>query len=124
MDPVTVKILIAFLSFICLIVTTIVTYLLHKKKDLKNGGALSSEKSLKKAVYDMQRDLTDLLEMHNVKDENGVPVWYVGSDLRNIAKTLSRTLESMAQTQKGILDTLQKIEHNNTRITDKLLERV
>jgi len=123
MDPVTVKILIAFLTFICLIVTTIVTYLLHKKKDLKNGTP-SSDKAFRKVVYDMQRDLADLLEMHNVKDENGVPVWYVGSDLRNIAKTLSRTLESMAQTQKGILDTLEKIEHNNTRITDKLLERV
>lgn len=123
MDPVTVKVLIAFLTFICVIITTIITYLLNKRKDLKPG-SVEYDKNLKKTIYDMQRDLADLLDMHNVKDENGVPIWYVGSDLRNIAKTLARTLERMAATEEGMLDTLKKIEHNNTRITDKLLERV
>ena len=65
-------------------------------------------------IKTMFKQTDELQQLHSVKDENGIPIWYRSKALENIAATQTRALNDIALT----LQKLEIIQINQSKIIE------
>jgi hypothetical protein len=58
---------------------------------------------------DIRREINDLHEWHNVKDEDQVRVWYFTSNMKKTLTKMVEVIDMIAQAQQAILHTQKQL---------------
>ncbi len=81
--------------FLLIVIKLALDFIKGRKRD-DNGNSKEIEK-VKMVVYELRDQLNDLHEWHNVRDNDGVPIWYVR---RSLEEAINKLAENIAmQTQ-------------------------
>jgi len=72
------------------------------------GGKPGEDHKLLVEIKDLTKDLFD---MHNVKDRDGVPVWYVKQSLEKMMEKLSVAIENQTVVLSKLVDRIVKPEN-------------
>lgn len=92
---------------------------IEKSTDKTERLCEENEKELK----ELYKQVDDLHTMHNVRDDNGVPIWYRSKALDELVTTQARALNDIALTLKK----LELIQLNQSKMIDsqnKLFEKM
>ena len=80
---------------------------LAKKRD-KNGGS-SAQTDMFTLLRAIEAGTAELVRLHDVKDEDGVPVWYVRKSLERQIERLVMGVASMTKAVDAQTDVLEKL---------------
>ena len=106
-------------ALLAVVAREVLTFLKDKKSTLsKKESANDCAKCIEK-INLIGEHVQDLLNMHNVKDNDGTPIWYVPRSWAETQKNISdsqqqivMSLQSISGTQKSIAKTLERMEAN------------
>ncbi len=87
----------------------------RKLNDIKE-----SQEDMKKGIGSLATLAKRTWELHDVKDEDGVPVWY-------FRKSIDRLLEQLAESQiatNALLDTLSIHIETQNKLTEKMIDKL
>jgi hypothetical protein len=110
----------AIIAILLTVLAQIVMQILStfKSKETTSNNGLASEQNV--MLKDLHKWVGKLYEWHDVKDEDGLPVWYVNRTLR---KTVEETSETMSDI-KDILKDLKDTVSNNTKVIEMFVAMV
>jgi len=77
-------------------------------------------------IYEIHEKLTSLYSLHNIKDSNGTPIWYIPRDWAQIQRDIVNALQHISTTQSemaGILKRMDNANDNSKTMVD-VLEKI
>ena len=84
----------------------------NKSEGVTNKEILEKLRDLPVGLSDRQTEqLKVLYDLHNVKDADGMPVWYQPRSLAETQKEIVSELRSIAETQYKTLDIIERLEN-------------
>ena len=94
----------------------------------KNNAEIST---LKITIEENEKLLKNLHELHNVKDSDNVPIWYVTSNLKklitevhNMVSEMKRIVSDTDENSEEILTKLPELINSNQAMTSRLTDLV
>lgn len=119
----------AFIGFGFTLLGGLIMFILNKlwtlrkpKEEVCNGKNPCVSPNMKSAIYKTHTNVEELLEMHNVRDQNGVPIWYNPAELREAIKSNNECIARFADALGVIAKSIEKQERNTSKVINILLQ--
>jgi len=94
---------------LCMALIEVIKYLVKEYKESNTDKKLKEIQNTANVLYDLKIVCDSLHNMHDVKDEDGTPIWYVPRASIKLQKDMQDSLESMCHTQETMAGILQRV---------------
>jgi hypothetical protein len=87
---------------------------------------IDSEDDSRRTIIEIKNMIQDLHKMHDVRDDDGRPVWYFKNSLTEAITDLSRNIYSQSVVLEKMMHFLSRAENDTkdqTQILNKILQR-
>ena len=112
LDPQTVPM---YLIFIILLIREMITF----AKAIRNNGKTKPADS-SALLRKIDTGVRELIEMHDVRDEDGVPVWYVRKSLEDAVQNTSQCVSAIMSNLEKLTDSYDR----NTKVIELLVRKL
>ena len=105
---------------VVIVLREVFSFLKDRKPDGANDTAAERIEKTLKLAYEIKEMSSDLWEVHNVRDQDGVPVWYIRRGLEESIEKLAEAITVMSQNSGAQTIALEQIARENQATLEEI----